>query len=508
MPQVTESQSAIPESHTLIQGAQVLSLENDTKQLTYADILIRGQLIEAVGLGLRAPENTTIISANGMLAMPGLINAHFHSPGNLMRGQLDSLPLEIFMLREVPPLADQQASQRLARIRTLLGAAEMLRNGITSVMDDAYHVPVASADGIDAICSAYAEIGLRARVAIDQPNVIEYDKYPYLAQLLPLDLKHKLENLPRQSDEELSSLYSHLIQKWHGTEGGLIHAAVSCSAPHRVTPRYLERLNQLSIDHQLPFNMHILETRLQRVFGQEKLGQSLVQYAAAHGILHKHAVVIHAIWVDAQDIATLAKNQVMIAHNPICNLRLGSGIAPFRKWRDAGCRVCLGTDEVVADDRINMFDAMKMAGLIHNLADPDWHTWPTAKEILNLTIRGGADALGMSDSIGRITPGYQADVILLDLDQYSFTPINDICRQLVYSESGQAVEHVFVAGKHIVKNRAITTLNETALRSEARELMSELMNPADESVVALETYYREMVLKAHAALRASNLFPQ
>jgi 5-methylthioadenosine/S-adenosylhomocysteine deaminase len=345
-------------------------------------------------------------------------------------------------------------------------------------------------------------------VAIDQPNVIEYDKYPYLAEILPADLKQKLEHLPRQSDEELQALYGHLIQRWHGAEDGLLQAAVSCSAPHRVTPRYLQILNELSLDHQLPFNMHILETRLQRVFGQEKLGQSLVQYAAAQGILHQYSVVIHAIWVDDHDIATLAKHQVMIAHNPICNLRLGSGIAPFRRWRDAGCRVCLGTDEVVADDRINIFDAMKMTGLIHNLADSDWQSWPTAKEILHITLHGGADALGMGDRLGQITPGYQADLILLDLDRYSFTPLNDLHRQLVYSESGQSVVHVFVAGRHVVNQGVITTLDEKALRAEARELMQEVTNPADASVAALESYYREMVLKAHATLRASNLFPQ
>jgi 5-methylthioadenosine/S-adenosylhomocysteine deaminase len=145
---------AAVESRTLIQGAQVMTFEKNNPQVIHADILIEGQQIKALGPRLAAPEHTNIIRAEGMLAMPGLINAHFHSPGNLMRGQLDSLPLEIFMLREVPPLADQQVGHRLARIRTLLGAAEMLRNGITSVMDDAYHVPIASTAGIDAICSA------------------------------------------------------------------------------------------------------------------------------------------------------------------------------------------------------------------------------------------------------------------------------------------------------------------------------------------------------------------
>jgi 5-methylthioadenosine/S-adenosylhomocysteine deaminase len=481
-----------------IQGAQILSLDSGVGHYPRANILIEGQSIAAIGPDIKPPAGAELISADGMLAMPGLINAHFHSSGNLMRGQLDSLPLEIFMLREVPPLANHQVGERLSRIRTLLGAAEMLRNGITTVMDDAYHVPVATAQGIDAICAAYAEIGLRASVAIDQPNIVEYEKYPYLKEILPADLRQKLEQMPRQSDEELKALYLHLIEKWHGARNGLIHAAVSCSAPHRVTAQYLETLNRLSLDYQLPFNMHILETKVQRVFGAEKLGRSLVQYAAEHEILHRNSVVIHAIWVDDSDIATMAAHDVMIAHNPICNLRLGSGIAPYRKWRDAGCRVCLGTDEVLADDRISIFDAMKMTGLIHNLADPDWLSWPNSKEILEMAILGGADALGLKGTIGKLCVGYQADLILLDLDQYAFTPMNDLQRQLVYSESGQSVVHVFVAGQHVVRNRSITTIDEKALRAEARELMRELDSPAQESVITLEPYYRQMVLKAHA----------
>ena len=163
MPVMTHDMSA-----TLIRGARVLTLDSQNTEFSSADILLSNGVIAAVGPSLSAPEGCKVIEAAGMLAMPGLINAHFHSPGNLMRGQLDCLPLEIFMLREVPPLANEANSERLIKIRTLLGAAEMLRGGITCVMDDAYHVPIASIAAIDSICNAYSEIGIRARVAIDQ----------------------------------------------------------------------------------------------------------------------------------------------------------------------------------------------------------------------------------------------------------------------------------------------------------------------------------------------------
>ena len=132
--------------------------------------------------------------------MPGLINAHFHSPGNLMKGCLDGMPLELFMLHEVPPLAAAGDSERLVYVRTQLGAVEMLRRGITCVHDDAYHVPVATREGIDAIMQAYADVGIRATVAIDQPNVARATtSYPFIAELLSAEQRAAMDAAPRQS---------------------------------------------------------------------------------------------------------------------------------------------------------------------------------------------------------------------------------------------------------------------------------------------------------------------
>ncbi len=127
---------------------------------------------------LAAPPGTPTLDASGHLVVPGLVNAHFHSPGNLLKGTLPGYPLEIFMLCEVPPLAPATPDPRMADVSTMLGAMEMLKSGVTSVMDDAFHVPIATEASVDAICRAYADSGMRARVAIDQPNVVEYAKFP------------------------------------------------------------------------------------------------------------------------------------------------------------------------------------------------------------------------------------------------------------------------------------------------------------------------------------------
>jgi 5-methylthioadenosine/S-adenosylhomocysteine deaminase len=336
------------EGALVIRGAQVLTLDDVGTEWPHADIVIEGQRIAAIGpntaLHWTGPVSRTI-DANGMLAMPGLINAHFHSPGNLMKGCLDGMPLELFMLHEVPPLSDVSDTERLMYVRTQLGAVEMLRRGITCVHDDAYHIPVANQQGIDAIMQAYADAGIRATVAIDQPNVVEYDKYPFMAELMSPAQRTVMNTAPRQSTDELLALYGHLISRWHGTYDGRLAAAVSCSAPQRVSLDYFEGLSRLSKQHDLPFNIHMLETRLQRVLGSEKYGKSLVQHVHDLGLLDERMLVIHAIWIDEYDIELLAQSGCTVAHNPVCNLRLGSGVMPWRALRKAGVPLCLGTDE-------------------------------------------------------------------------------------------------------------------------------------------------------------------
>ncbi len=484
---------------TLIRGARVLTMDDNGADKKM-DILIDSGRIAMLGESLSGKPETTgaeIYPADGLLAMPGLVNSHLHSPGNHMKGVLDDLPLELFMLYEVPPLNDLPPSPRLSYLRTMLGAMEMLKLGITSVFDDAFHNPALTMDTVDALMQAYVDIGMRAVVTIDQPNVVDYEKYPFLRDILPESERLAMEKARLMPDDELLAMYKAYIAKW---KGGLVGPAVSCSAPQRVTPSYFAALADLSREHDIPYAVHVLETKLQRVLGQEKNGKSLIKYAKDMGVLDKRTQIIHAIWVDDEDIGLMADAGCSVSHQPLCNMKIGSGIMPFRKMRDAGINICLGTDEATTDDTANLWLVGKMAGIVHKLTDYEYRNWPKAPEILHCLTRGGARAILQQDRIGKLCVGYDADLILLDLDSISFTPLNDLGRQLVFCENGSSVKTVFVAGRKVCEDGRLLLVDEKALKAEIREAMrehQEVIAPQTAvNAARLAPYYRQMYLQA------------
>lgn len=445
------------------------------------------------------PLGTRQIDARGHLLMPGLVNGHFHSSVNHLKGSLDGLPLEVFMLFESPSDA-AEGSPRMAYLRTMLGALEMIRSGVTAVLDDAFFVPAPTPVLIDAVMQAYEDSGLRAVLALDQPDVPELEKLPFLAELLPPDLHTRAAGPPPMHARGLLECYGHLLRRWHGRASGRLRAAVSCSAPQRVTPAYFSALDELSAQHGLPFYIHILETKLQRVLGEEKFGgRSLIRYVHDAGHLSDRLNIVHAIWIDATDLDLIAAAGSVVAHNPISNLRLGSGVMQFRELRARGIPICLGSDEAIADDAINLWSVAKLAGLIHNITDADYERWPRANEILECLISGGARAMRCPKPIGQVAVGHQADLILLDLDTLAFTPLNDLHRQLIYCENGSSVRLTMVNGEIIYENGRIRGVDEASIRAEAREHARRLARdnaPARAAAERWLPYYRQMYLTA------------
>jgi len=469
------------------------------------DVLVDGPLIAAIGPQGAAGPETRVVDGRDHLLVPGLINAHFHSPANHLKGAFPSLPLELFMLYESPAGDAFRPTPREAYLRTMLGALEMLRTGTTAVQDDAFLMPYPEPEIVDAVMQAYSDCGIRAAVALDQPELPESEKLPYLAELADADLRAELAQPPGMDADGLLAVYDHLISRWHGAEGGRLTAAVSISAPQRVSVEYFGAIDELSRRHGLPIFAHMLETKTQRLLagGQPRFGgRSLVRYTADLGLLSERMNVIHAVWVDDADLDLIAEAGAVIAHNPISNLRLGSGVMPFRRIADRGIPICLGVDEAICDDSVNMWPVVKTAGLIHNISGLESDLWPTAGEVLGCLWDGGARAMGRQGHLGAVEEGRIADLTLLDLNTLPFTPLNDMRRQLVYCHTGESVTLTMVDGRIVFEGGRVTTVDEQSLLGEAREHFSRqrsLRSGAYGDVERSLPAYRAMVEGARTA---------
>lgn len=497
---------------TLFTDVYVYAAERPSGMSGPTDLLVLGDRIAVIGSGAREafardPEGDgparTIDGRGELLVVPGLVNAHFHSPANHLKGSLPSLPLELFMLYESPPDEELTPTPREAYLRTMLAALEMLRTGTTTVQDDAFLMPFPTPEIIDAVAQAYADCGIRASIALDQPELSEGHKLPTSANADPT-FRAALGAAAPMEMSGLLEMYDHLIARWHGAENGRLTAAVSVSAPQRVSPEYFESLDALSRAHNIPLFAHMLETRLQRTLATTQprfAGRSLVEYTADLGLLSDRMNVIHAVWVDDHDLELIAAAGAVVAHNPVSNLRLGSGVAPFRRFKDHGITTCLGIDEAICDDSCNLWGVVKMTGLIHNVAGLDSDLWPSPSEVLESLWSGGAAALLRPDELGAVREGYLADLAVLDLRSRAFTPFNDLRGQLVYCESGDSVRLTMVGGRIAFENGAITTVDESALLDEARELFAQKLPAvarARGEAEALLPHYKELVQQAAA----------
>jgi 5-methylthioadenosine/S-adenosylhomocysteine deaminase len=492
---------------TKIQDVLVLDLDAPGAARGPVDIQIAGDRIAGIvpsdrsappaSIPQRGPDLAPgrVIEGAGLLAIPGLVNAHLHSSGHFSRGLLDNLPLELFMLWEFPPVEAPPALPEMYRSMVLAGAVEMLKSGITSVMDDPIYAPVATGEAIDAVMGAYGDVGLRATVSIYQPNRTEYDWMPFLPQLLPPDLRQRLAGQQRPSTAAIMRMYQEFFEHWHGASNGRLRCAASCSAPQRATDDYLTKLHGLAADRAAPLVMHLYESKVQRVAGELSYGGSLVRHVRDLGILDERTVAVHAVWVDEQDIADLAEASSTVVHSPSGNLRCGSGIMPYRDLVQAGVPVALCTDEATVEDTCSLWSVGRLAAQLHKIVDPDYRAWPTAEEILRAMTEGGARAMGLSGEIGVLCPGARADIVLLDLSAGTYAPMVCLPRHLVYGEDGRSIRMVMVNGEIVVRDGRILTVDEAGIRAEAQGLMSRWLaslSPAERWADRLRPYIEDM----------------
>ncbi|GCE31148.1 5-methylthioadenosine/S-adenosylhomocysteine deaminase [Dictyobacter alpinus] len=457
--------------YLLIRGCTLLAPDEPGKLLHEQDILIAGQRIAAVGptgsLTFNPQQVERVIRGKNRLVVPGLVNAHTHSLENLMKATSLSMPLELWL---VPLFGDTlEWSPNLVYLSTLLGALEMLKTGTTAVLDHLWTSAGVSTEYLDATMHAYHDAGIRAAVAPsieDQDLVLEAgNKYGMTFPSHPFTDRFKDWAPINQQVKALERF----ISTWNNTANGRLRCLVGPSGIHWCSPELLETCLELSECYHTGMHLHAVETELQAAVIRDTLGQGGIRYLKHMGLLRPGTSLAHTIWLEPGDLRILADTGTTVVHNPISNLRLGSGRFPLSEALDQGVIMALGSDGSASNDRQNMFDVLKQTGLMHNLPDVDYHQWPQPAEILHAATEGGAAALGLSAELGRIEEQQLADLLLIDLESDAFLPLRDPYLHLIYCEHGTAIDGVIVNGEVVVEHGKPLNIDEQALRQEIRE---------------------------------------
>jgi cytosine/adenosine deaminase-related metal-dependent hydrolase len=420
------------------------------------DVTIEANRIATVApTGDEPPSDARVVDGRGLLALPGLVNAHTHSAENCLRGAGEGLPLEIWLARMFGTSGPFSPDDHYAC--ALAGAIEMLRTGTTAVLDHLWMTPPTVA-AAEAVLRAYRDVGLRAAVA---PLVFDCDATGELADARGLDFTGaRLTDLaPPLPVAELVGQLDELLSRWHGAEGGRLRVFAGPCGPQWCSDELLLALADLAERHESGWHVHVLESRLQVHTNRLRFGTGAVEGLDRLGVLGARCSLAHCVWIDGDDVERIARTGAVVVHNPAANLRLGSGRAPVPELLAAGVEVALGADGSASSDSQAVWLQLKLAALVHNLEE----RWVRASQALAMATTGGAAALGLRGELGTLEPGMLADLVLVDRTDVGLAGALDLEAGLVHSETGRAVRHVVVDGQVVLEDGRSTRIDEAAV---------------------------------------------
>ena len=456
---------------TIVRGGCVLDIAAGTAEP--ADILIEDDTIREIGPpGCPAPAEAVEIAARCRLLHPGLVNAHTHGHGNLAKGMGDRWTLEL-LLAAAPWITGNRTAED-KYLSTLLGAVEMVMKGCTACYDLSFEWPVPTAEGLALAGKAYADVGIRAVIAPMVADRSFYEAIPGLHDALPQPLQKKVAELRLPPTEATLAAIRSGLRDW-SFDRDQIRPAVAPTIPHHCSDAFIRGCAELAREFGLALHSHVAESKVQAVTGMRLYGRTQIAHLDSLGVLGPHFTVAHGVWLDEDDMARLGDRGASVAHNPGSNMRLGSGLADARAMLERQVNLGIGTDGANCSDNQNMYEAMRLASFVSKVQGPNWRRWLSTREAASAATEGSARALGFGDRIGRLAPGYKADIVMLDLDHPNWLPINDPVNQLVHTEDGTAVASVMIGGRLVVENRRLLTIDLARLRdrvTEARERLA------------------------------------
>ncbi|MDQ5877345.1 MAG: 5-methylthioadenosine/S-adenosylhomocysteine deaminase [Pseudomonadota bacterium] len=411
----------------LIRARWIIPIEPENTVLEHHAIAVnRGRIVailpEREASERFAPARETRLDKH--VLMPGLVNLHCHAAMTLLRGLADDTPLMTWLQEHIWPAEAKHVSADFVHDGTLLACAEMLRGGITC-FNDMYFFPEAAA-------KAVATSGMRAVIGLallEFPTAYATDADDYLTK--GLAARDALRDQP------------------------LLHFALAPHAPYTVSDRSFERIATLAAELDMPVHVHLHETTAEIEESLRIHGVRPLERLRRLGLITPNLIAVHAVHLDAGEIALLAAEGASVAHCPSSNLKLGSGIAPIAAMLGSGINIGLGTDGAASNNRLDLLGEMRLAALLAKGASGDASIL-NAHQALRAATLGGAHALGLDREIGSLLPGKSADLCAVSLDDPILAPCYAPESHMVYVAGRENVSHVWVAGNLMLENHTLT----------------------------------------------------
>jgi 5-methylthioadenosine/S-adenosylhomocysteine deaminase len=418
-------------TRTLISHADIITLDPAGTILRDADVAIDGDRILAVGQAPAGFQADETLDAHNHVLMPGFVNAHTHASMTFERGWAEDLPLDRWFNERVW-VVESQLTDEDVYWGALLAAAEMIRGGTVAFADHYFYM--------DRVAEAAEQAGLRALLA-----------------WCVFGEEHNIgADLPRTVD---------FVQRWQGAADGRIRAILGPHSPYMCEPRFLARTAAVAARLGVGIHIHLAESQQQVDNSFARHDRSPVELLEANGVFDVPTIAAHCICVNAVDQAILASRGVTVVQCPNCHMKLGMGVTPVPALLAQGVNVALGTDGTASSNDLNMLKEARLAALIQKLHHADPEVMPGDLP-LRMATQNGARALGWPDS-GAIVPGNRADLLLLDCDRPHWRPRHDLVANLLHSAQAGDVSHVMVAGRWLMQERRLLTLDEERILWEA-----------------------------------------
>lgn len=429
----------------LIHNGSVLTMDEQNTIHTPGWVAVERDRIEAVGAGQPSVDLLAragrVIDATHLAVLPGLVNAHTHLSQTFMRGLGDDKPLLEWLKKIMWPLQEAITPEEM-RLAGLLGLVENLRCGATTVGQ--HHKITTSPAYVDAAAEAAEAVGLRMQLARGWVDLGSGAEPP----------------------ETIITEMARLRERWHGQAEGRITVAFGPMVPWRCSDDTMRRTFGLAQTWGLRTHLHVAETRAELELMRQRNGLGHIEWLHSLGVLGPEVQLVHCVWVSETEIELMAWSGSVVVHCPVSNMYLASGAAPVWQMLDAGLTVVLGTDGPASHNSQDLLETMKVAALLAKVSSGQ-ATALLPLDVLRMVTTAGAQFLGRAD-LGQITPGYKADLTLVDLNTVRSMPVHHPESAVVYNASGADVHTVMVDGQILLDAGRVTRLDEAALLEECR----------------------------------------